>query len=111
MADLTLTYVSGREWRVAEPFHIVWGGRNLQVPEGTRTDLASVPWWGRWFVSVSGAWNRGAVAHDYLYQQRPEDWTRAEADRLLHDVAWRDGTGAFKACVIWVFVRVGGPRW
>jgi hypothetical protein len=39
----------------------------LVVPEGYKSDLASIPSWIFWWQF--GAWNVAAIAHDYIYEQ------------------------------------------
>lgn len=39
----------------------------LVIPEGYKSDLASIPSWIFWWQF--GAWNIAAIAHDYIYEQ------------------------------------------
>jgi len=42
--------------------------RLVVIPVGFVTDLASVPWFGRIFIPVSGNYNKATVLHDYCIQ-------------------------------------------
>lgn len=41
---------------------------NICVPKGFDTDLASVPWFARMFMSTAGKVAKPAVLHDYLLE-------------------------------------------
>lgn len=63
--------------------------RNIIVPSGFYTDLASVPRLMRWLVPVANAKNRkAAVVHDWLCQERVQHRlgiTQADADRVFRE--------------------------
>lgn len=52
----------------------------ITIPEGTPTDLGSIPWFVRWVISVASAPVPFAV-HDYLY--RFSDTSRSECDAVM----------------------------
>jgi hypothetical protein len=71
----------GRRWRVLAAFRYQSRGREVVVPAGFVTDMASVPralWW------LMPPWDRygpAAIVHDLDYRQQ---WvSRAEADALF----------------------------
>ena len=84
----------------------------ITVPSGTRVDFASVPkqFWG-WplYFSPFGPWNRAAVIHDYLYQQKVT--TRWMADGIFRACLSECGVNWWRRWAMWAAVRVGGPRW
>ncbi|WP_443081453.1 DUF1353 domain-containing protein [Thiohalorhabdus sp.] len=53
MASLVLRWEGDRTWRLHSRLPVVWRNREVAVPPGSRTDLASVPHGLRWLVSVS----------------------------------------------------------
>lgn len=60
--------------------------RRWHVPVGFVSDLASVPWFGRWLVPRAGRHNRAAVLHDWLFYLRGHGrapCSRWEADNLM----------------------------
>lgn len=84
-------------------------GRNIVVPRGTFTDLASVPWFARWLVPVSTGRNRlAAIVHDYLC--RPEGKIRYNVSQKTADKVFREallvcGVKPWQAQALYVPVR------
>ena len=108
----------GGLWSLITPFtyHSELLGE-IVVPEGFITDLASVPWFARWYVSRDGNHTRAAVIHDYLYARASEadfpDPSRRTADlvfleamhvcnlrptlaRVLYSAVWIGGESSFR---------------
>ena len=58
------------EFRVHEPFSYDIGrlgsGDTVTVPAGFDTDLASVPWFARAFIPISGRVAKPALVHDFM---------------------------------------------
>lgn len=89
----------------------------ITVPGGTLTDLASVPWFFRWYVGRVGSHLEAAVVHDYLYvawQFRGESPSRERmkemrrfADDLMLAAMQEAGMGC-KAHLIYRAIRCGG---
>lgn len=80
--------------------------RTVTVPEGFRTDLASVPriLWN--ILPPMGSYSPGAVVHDYLYQHNGV--TRADADAALREAMGVCAVSRWARWVIYAGVRVGG---
>lgn len=78
-------------WVLTQPltYHSRLLGRNVEVPEGFFTDLASVPRLMRWLVPVANAKNRkAAVVHDYLCSdvvQAEYGITQRKADEVFRE--------------------------
>jgi hypothetical protein len=77
-------------WALTRP--LVWTGDRdtFTVPEGFRTDFATVPRFLHWLVLPYGAYTRAAVLHDYLLDIVADERARVE---------WRAngrGPGAFR---------------
>ncbi|MEO1316631.1 MAG: DUF1353 domain-containing protein [Pseudomonadota bacterium] len=110
------TFVSA--YIVAEPFKATFtlGGepREILVPKGMVTDLASVPWWGRWFAGRVGPHLEASIVHDYLYVawidvdrgNRADD--RRFADDLMFAMMMAAGVNRWAALVIWMAIRLVG---
>lgn len=58
-------------------------GEIITVPEGTKTDFASVPGWLRFIFPPDGPYLKAAVVHDYYYSRAIG--TKQEADHLFKD--------------------------
>lgn len=80
--------------------------REIIVPTGFKTDLASVPL-GLWnILPRSGRYDRAAVIHDYLYQHN--GCTREEADSVLNEAMKVLAVNGLKLRLIYAGVKVGG---
>ena len=82
------------------------------MPEGFETDLASVPWFARWYVSRDGNHTRAAVIHDYLYARASEasfpGISRRTADRVFLEALRACNLRPTLARVLYSAVRIGG---
>ncbi|MFX4223515.1 MAG: DUF1353 domain-containing protein [Thalassobaculum sp.] len=114
--ELILRKLNGPEWEVLEPFR--YWSRAMQgwirVPAGFTTDLASIPWFGRWYVSVDGDHTKAAVVHDFLYTLASArdfpDLPRRDADRVFREALRLRGVGPIKTWIMYAAVRIGGGR-
>lgn len=83
----------------------------IVVPEGTITDLDSVPRLPLAFWLVKGAAVLAPVIHDWLYQEGRiglEDITREDADRIFLEIMEEEGVWWWRRRLIWAGVRAGG---
>lgn len=106
-------YIVSRPYTVR--FRYGDAGREVTVPEGMVTDLASVPWLARIFVGRVGPHVEAAIVHDFLYiawqdmadhGARPED--RKFADRLMRAAMAAADVGVLKRWLIYITVRIFG---
>lgn len=116
---LDMRKLEGFNWQLRQDFVFIsptWGG--LVVPRGFITDLASVPWFARWYVSRDGDHLKAAVIHDYAYAMdsllapiEAGQWSRIDrraADRLFLEAMEVRGVRPAKRRVIYAAVRFGG---
>lgn len=116
---LDMRKLEGFNWQLRQDFVFIsptWG--TLVVPRGFVTDLASVPWFARWYVSRDGDHLKAAVVHDYAYARAsasaPLDhgqWSKIDrraADRLFLEAMGVRGVRPAKRRVIYAAVRLGG---
>ena len=100
-------------WHVARPFRYrsERTGREIAVPEGFETDLASVPR-GMWhLMPPCGPYLEAAVVHDYLYSQGGDAQAREAADGIFLEAMAELGVGPVMRRAMWAAVRVfGGSR-
>jgi hypothetical protein len=84
--------------------------RDVIVPEGFETDLASIPR-GLWnILPKSAGYDKAAVIHDYLYAMNGV--TRKQADDVLYEaMGVLNVNGAKKRLVYWGVRVGGGPAW
>lgn len=105
---LILEVVDGG-WRLTQPFvyHSEMLNRDIEVPEGYVTDLASVPRLFRFIVPVANAKNRkAAVVHDYLCTN-PEGLVKnqKQADKVFREALSVVGVGRFRSAALYYPVR------
>lgn len=113
---IELTYVGNALYRLDKEFVYTppesTGYKPVVVPEGFRTDLASIPAFARWLISVSGDTNLAALPHDYLYHTQLR--SRAEADHIMllamEDADKMDeyNIPLWKRRIIYRALRIGG---
>lgn len=111
LSELELRHVPGGDaWKVARPLQYRDRLRRLVVvPQGYRTDLASVPrlaW--RIVPRDHGPARRPAVVHDYIYTNQTHRFTKAQADRLFYEALLEEGVGQLLAWLMYAAVRLGG---
>lgn len=93
---------------VVEPFGFASDllQREILVPVGYRTDLASVPRLPFVYLVVGGRGNKAAVIHDYLYTSRIT--SRKQADYVFAEALRTTGYGRLVVGLMWSGVRLGG---
>jgi hypothetical protein len=110
-SDLTLRVLDEPGWFESVNPCRWWGDFNgqqvvIDIPEGTKTDLASIPWGLRNVLSQVGRSRKPAYFHDYNYSRK---WrTRKECDQLFRQMLIERGMSKFKAYVYYMGVRAGG---
>lgn len=90
----------------------------LVVPEGYKSDLASIPSWIFWWQF--GAWNIAAIAHDYIYEHGYilSDWgkegnkglyfDKEEADLFFYEICLFLGVKPITAKLMYWAVKLFG---
>jgi hypothetical protein len=82
------------------------GSFDYCVPDGTVTDLASIPRPLRAVFSQTGLSRKPAVFHDHMYQVK---WkTRKECDKAFKEMLIARGMTKFRAFMYYSGVRMGG---
>ncbi len=78
----------------------------ILVDEGTRTDLASVPFWLWWFVASHGRHTLPAVLHDSLVRCSTSFDERSRADDLFLEALEDRKIGWFRRRIMWTAVTL-----
>ena len=79
-------------------------GRVLHIRTGTKTDLATVPWYLRWAYSNSGKIKDAAIIHDAALAT--PSYTRKEADRLFKEALLDTGVNKINSQILYFGVRI-----
>lgn len=99
-------------WFVERDYRIEYtrGGATtlLVVPKGMPTNFASVPWFGRIVVPVSGRLTEASVVHDFCYAGKV--LSRFEADWLFLTGMKAAGVRPWRRWIAYLAVRFGGAR-
>ena len=88
------------------------GSFDYHVPEGTKTDLGSIPRLLRPIFSATGRSRKPAVFHDHMYGSKWE--TRKICDEAFREMLIARGMNKFTAWCCYAGVRSGGwtrGRW
>ena len=80
--------------------------RQINVPEGFRTDLASVPRLPVVYLLAGATGHEAAVVHDFLYATQL--CARKQADDVFHEALLAMGVPKWRAWMMWCGVRIGG---
>lgn len=81
----------------------------ITVPEGFRTDLASIPQIASVIVPKVGKYNKGAVIHDFLYQMvREGKFDRTIADAVFYEIMKVSGVRFTQRMLIYLILRLFG---
>ncbi len=99
-------------WIVDHDYRIEYTRGNttikLVVPKGTPTNLASVPWFGRILVPVSGKHTEASIVHDFCYAGKA--LSRFESDWLFLTGMRTAGVHPWRRWIAYLGVRFGGAR-
>lgn len=81
-------------------------GREITVPAGYETDLASIPTKYQQRSPDQSPAARPGVVHDYLYTSHER--SRREADRIFRQALREEGVPLGKRLAMWLAVRMNG---
>lgn len=72
---------------------IKWNKKKFVIPRYFESDGASVPRFLWWLITpqIHPKTLRASLAHDYIYREQPEGWTKADADKMFYDLMIADG--------------------
>jgi hypothetical protein len=110
LVDIQTTAEKGRVYTLAEPggLRIEWKDKApFIVPQGFKSDGASVPrfFWRLVFPKGDEKAIRAGFAHDWIYRNHPEGWTKAEADLMFYDLLLEDGVEKWRAWIAYQGVK------
>ena len=101
-------------WLVLQPFIVRWiptapyTSISFLVPEGFKTDLASVPGFVRSVNPVNGHHLQPAIVHDHVYRTATLNIMKAEGDQMFYDGMIAMGTPKYRAWYMYQGVKLFG---
>ena len=94
--DGPLTYRTSLRYRSSDP-------ETFTVPEGFKTDLASIPRFALWLIPVNGRHRKAAILHDYLYRIGFKGY---KADAIFREAALSDNVPRWQVFVMYKALRI-----
>lgn len=100
----------GNVFTVLYPYRVNYGGKSFLIPRGFESDGASVPrlFWRVVFPNSDSHVTTAGICHDCIYRIQPENWTRAEADRMFLAMLIEHGAPLHSAYMAYLAVRLFG---
>ena len=102
----------GKSWELVEPFEYYIDdpyGEKIIVPEGFRTDFASIPRFAWSIIGTPwGKYGKAAVIHDWCYYKTL--YTRKKCDKIFLEGMKTLGVGWLKRRTMWLAVRIGAGK-
>lgn len=100
----------GYQYQLCEPLDYWINGIPFEVPQGFKTDLASIPrpLWSLYSPAKS-EYMTASIIHDYLYTCE-DGLSRADADAVFYRVLRYQGVSQYQAYKFYLGVRLFGRR-
>lgn len=106
---LVLEPLKDGKWCLEHDYTVELENVKLTVPRGFITDLASIPKLLWSFLPPFGAWTKGSVVHDYIWESGI--LTLKEADDIFLEMMLKEGATKWKADLIYYSVRAYAIWW
>lgn len=108
LQEASISPVHGIDFKVEEPLIVRVDKEIFLVPNGFKTDLASIPRWLWTFIAPNEAYYVfPAILHDYLYMY-PGERERQYIDEIFYSFLLERGVSRFKAYQMYIAVRIFG---
>ena len=106
---LVVRAIDERFWKLESDLVYEGSKDHFVVPEGYRTDFASVPRMFWWLIPRYGRYTEAAVLHDFLCDESKEKrFNRCDADGIFRRTLRELGVGYLRRRLMWAAVRWGG---
>ncbi len=100
--------VDPRYWSLLREFEYRAESEAFVVPQGQRTDFASVPRAFVWFIPTYGRYTKAAILHDHLCDlARDGKFGRRDADGIFRQAMRTLGVPLMRRWIMWAAVRWG----
>lgn len=114
--ELVFIQPAGRLWAVVDEFSVILGPSGIDggplrftVPAQFETDLATIPWWGRWLFNPGDAQvAKAAIVHDALLAA---GWEQRIAAGVFYAMLRNDGVTVLGARIMAAAVVYASSNW
>ncbi len=106
-------YDPKRPWRLVgclEYYSETIGGI-ITVPDGYKTDFASIPWFFRRLIPKDGPYTHAAVIHDFLCTERDPEIDSKKAARIFEEAMVVLLVPKWEHRIMYKAVVTCGPKW
>lgn len=103
--DVTVKEISDTHWKLLKTITYKSHTHTFVVPQGFKTDFASVPRIFAWLVPPYGKYTKAAILHDYLCVTLLID--RSHADGIFRRAMRELGVSFLRRWLMWAAVRAG----
>lgn len=113
LSEPTLQRAGRGRYTLCSPFRAARDGVVWLVPRGLVTDGASVPPL-FWLVAghpYSPSSIRAAILHDWMCRDHSHGLSSPAVHRVFYEALRADGVAWVRAKLMWLAVRLFGPRW
>lgn len=101
-SDVVVREVSDNTWELVEPLRYVGNRDRFVVPDGFRTDFASVPRAFVWLIPKYGRYTKAAILHDFLCDEsKAGRFDRDDADGLFRRAMRELGVPFLRRWIMW----------
>jgi len=105
-SDLVVRQVGDVDWEVVQPLRYEGNTDMFEVPKGSTTDFASVPFVFEWLLPRTGRYTKPAVLHDYLCRHGDEVGCPVQdADGIFRRAMAELDVPFLRRWVMWAAVR------
>jgi hypothetical protein len=100
-----------RPFEVIEPIVFVSeSGRTIIVPEGYRSDFASIPRVFHRIINPVGRHGKATIVHDWLCDESPHSCSSTEAAEIFGEAMTALGVSSTRRKIMVRAVKMGGPK-
>jgi hypothetical protein len=106
--EVDVRELDARFWSLLREFKYYAKSESFDVPQGQRTDFASVQRLFVWFIPTYGRYTKAAILHDHLCDlARRGKFHRRDADGLFRQAMRTLGVPLLRRWIMWAAVRWG----
>jgi hypothetical protein len=110
-SDVIVREVGDDTWELVESLRYKGNTDHFEVPDGFRTDFASVPRAFQWLLPKYGRYTKSAILHDFLCDEsKAGRFDRDDADGIFRRTMRELGVSFIRRWIMWAAVS-SATRW